>query len=76
MNKVQQEWEKMRIEYQKRYAKHAKQVKENQNNQTALGQLLESSYVLINVFGLSDKEVVELEANNYCGLTDRDLEDY
>lgn len=76
MNKVQQEWEKMRIEYQKRYAKYAKQVKENQNNQTALGQLLESSYVLINVFGLSDKEVVELEANNYCGLTDRDLEDY
>lgn len=66
----------MRIAYQQRYAKYAKQANENPNNKTVLGQMSENSYVLINMFGLSSEQILELEFYDYCGLTDRDLEDY
>lgn len=75
MNKVQQEWENLRLAYQQRYVKYAKQVNENPDNKTVLGQMLESSYVLINVFGLSSEQVQELESYDYCGLTNQDIMD-
>lgn len=72
MNTVQKEWEKMRIAYQIRYARMYKKVKENEINTDNHGALLEMSYVLIEVFGLTDKQVQEVERND--GLTNADLE--
>lgn len=72
MNAVQEEWEKMRIAYQIRYARMHKKVKENEINTDNHGALVEMSYVLIEVFGLTDKQVQEIERND--GLTNTDLE--
>lgn len=72
MNAVQEEWEKMRIAYQIRYAKMCKKVADNEFNTDNHGALLEMSYVLIEVFGLTDKQVQEIERND--GLTNADLE--
>lgn len=72
MNAVQNEWEKMRIAYQIRYSRMCRKVKENEFNTDNHGSLLEMSYVLITVFGLTDKQVQEIERNG--GLTDADLE--
>lgn len=73
MNKVQEEWENMRIAYQSRYARMCKKVKENEFNTDNHGSLLEMSYVLITVFGLTDKQVEEVERNS--GLTNKDMEE-
>lgn len=62
----------MRIAYQIRYARMYKKVKENEINTDNHGALLEMSYVLIEVFGLTDKQVQEVERND--GLTNVDLE--
>lgn len=71
MNAVQEEWEKMRIAYQIRYAKLCKKVKES--NTDNHGVLLEMSHVLITVFGITQKQVQEIERNG--GLTDADMEE-
>jgi hypothetical protein len=73
MNKVQEEWEKMRIAYQIRYARMCKKVKEVESNTDNHGALLEMSYVLITVFGITQKQVQEIERNG--GLTDADMEE-
>jgi len=73
MNKVQEEWEKMRIAYQIRYARMCKKVKEDESNTDNHGALLEMSYVLITVFGITQKQVQEIERND--GLTDADMEE-
>lgn len=73
MNAVQEEWEKMRIEYQIRYARMCKKVKENETNTDNHGAVLEMSYVLITVFGLTKKQVWEIERND--GLTNADIEE-
>lgn len=72
MNAVQEEWEKMRIAYQIRYARMCKKVKEVESNTDNHGALLEMSYVLITVFGITQKQVQEIERNG--GLTDADME--
>ena len=48
-----------------------KKVKENEFNTDNHGVLLEMSYVLITVFGLTDKQVLEVERNN--GFTNVDI---
>lgn len=73
MHKVQEEWEKMRITYQIRYARMCKKVKEDESNTDNHGALLEMSYVLITVFGITQKQVQEIERND--GLTDADMEE-
>lgn len=73
MNAVQEEWEKMRIAYQIRYARMCKKVKEVESNTDNHGALLEMSYVLITVFGITQKQVQEIERNG--GLTDADMEE-
>ena len=73
MNAVQEEWEKMRIEYQIRYARMCQKVKENETNTDNHGALHEMSYVLITVFGLTKKQVWEIERND--GLTNADIEE-
>lgn len=72
MTKVQNAWENMRIAYQIRYARMCKKVKENKFNTDNHGALMEMSYVLIEVFGLTSKQVEEVERNG--GLTDADIE--
>ena len=72
MTKVQNAWGKMRIAYQIRYARMCKKVKENEFNTDNHGALMEMSYVLIEVFGLTSKQVDEVERNN--GFTDEDME--
>lgn len=71
MNAVQEEWKKMSTAYQIRYARMCKKVKEDESNTDNHGALLEMSYVLITVFGLTAKQVQEVERNG--GLTDDDI---
>ena len=75
MSRLLKAWENERINYQQRYAYHARKYAKNENDNVAKGQMLEASYVLINVFGLTDEQVDELEQNNFCGLTKKDLVD-
>ena len=49
-----------------------RKVKENEFNTDNHGALMEMSYVLIEVFGLTSKQVDEVERNN--GFTDEDME--
>ena len=71
MTKVQNAWKNMRIDYQIRYARMYRKVKENEFNTDNHGALMEMSYVLIEVFGLTSKQVDEVERNN--GFTDEEL---
>lgn len=79
MNEIKFAWEKTRIEYQKRYYAHLKSLEEKENNgankasvEYSRGHLLEASYALINIFGLTDKEIRELETNG--GFTNDDID--
>lgn len=79
MNEIKFAWEKTRIEYQKRYYAHLKSLEEKENNgsnkasvEYSRGHLLEASYALINIFGLTDKEIRELEKNG--GFTNDDID--
>lgn len=72
MTKVQNAWKNMRIDYQIRYARMCRKVKENEFNTDNHRALMEMSYVLIEVFGLTSKQVDEVERNN--GFTDEDME--
>lgn len=68
-------WKEEKLKYQQRYAYYCKQYqKSKETNKELLGHLLECSYVLITIFGLSPKEVNELEYNNFCGMTSADIE--
>lgn len=63
MNEIFRIWDKKRLEYQSRYAR-----------QYAAGNndvLNEMSFVLINVFGLTFRQIIEIEQNG--GLTNDDL---
>lgn len=71
MTQVQQEWENMRLNYQSRYSRMYKRCKVKPDAEYH-GAMLEMSYVLINVFGLTSKQVEEVEKNS--GLTDADIE--
>lgn len=70
MSNIKDIWEKERIAYQFRYARACKRFKET-NSESDRGAMLEMSYVLHTVFGLSDKQVDEVEKNN--GLTNKDI---
>lgn len=78
MANLQETWENMRLSYQKRYINFLKNFESesysDKSKEYARGHMLECSYVLINVFGLSSKQVQQLE-ENYCGLTHKDLGD-
>ena len=68
-------WQESKLKYQQRYASYCKQYQESgKSNKEVLGHLLECSYVLISVFGLTSKEVDELEQHNFCGLTSAELD--
>ena len=71
MNNIVEVCEMIRLEYQKRYYEWYQKFEET-NNETIRGHLLETSYVLIEVFGLTSKQVNEVERNH--GFTNADLE--
>lgn len=66
--------EQQRLMYQQRYVRFLKKWNKT-HNEDDRGHFLECSYVLINIFGLTAKQVEELEQFNYAGLTQKDLED-
>lgn len=73
MSGITEAWQNARICYQLRYALYAKEYKKNEENKEVLGHLNECSYVLTEIFGLSAKQVDELELNDFCGLTNDDF---
>ena len=73
MSSIKEAWEDMRIVYQQRYVKHLKDYNTTES-EYARGHLNECSHVLINVFGLTDKQIREIE-RNYSGLTNADIEE-
>jgi hypothetical protein len=73
MSSIKEEWENMRMIYQQRYVKYLKEYNETES-EYARGHLNECSYALIGIFGLTNKQMRELE-QNYSGLTSEDLKD-
>ena len=77
MSEIKDAWEKARLAYQKRYAKDCEELKESLERDTEFykgqhkGALLEMSWVLIGIFGLTGKQVDEVERNN--GFTNADI---
>ena len=71
MSNIVEEWNNARIRYQNRYYGACKKLKTGETNTDNHGAMLEMSYVLISIFGLSPKEVDEVEKNG--GFTNKDL---
>lgn len=71
MSNITEAWEKTCLDYQQRYIKWLNRWYEY-HNEDCRGHANECSYVLINVFGLSEKQIRELE-HNYSGFTNDDL---
>ena len=65
--------EECRLKYQARYASYLRKYTET-GDMDAHGHAMECSYVLIEIFGLTDEEVRQLEKNQFAGLLDRDYE--
>ena len=74
MSIITDAWENARLEYQKRYVSYVKKYLGQTGNEEVLGHLLECSYVLIQIFGLTAKQVEELEKHDFCGLTQADMD--
>lgn len=82
MCKIKNAWTQQRLEYQSRYSKCCEKYKDNMNHKNqniaesyigeCKGAMHEMSWVLISIFGLSSKEVSEVEKNK--GLTNADLD--
>ena len=66
-------WNKQRMDYQMRYASFVRKYMKNPNDKNNQGHMLECSYVLIGVFGLTSEQVNEIERND--GFTNADLEE-
>ena len=73
MTSVQEAWERMKLEYQSRYYEKYKKSKDESDTDNH-GAMLEMSYVLITVFGLTSSQVEEIERN--AGFTDEDINKY
>lgn len=74
LSEVLNAWEKSRIKYQQRYATYiSRYVNSGEKDMDAHGHAMECSYILINLFGLTDSEMRQLESDNYAGLLNRDI---
>lgn len=78
MSSIKNIWEAERLAYQKRYVEAWDNFRESQEKEFTefsqgqyKGAMLERCWVLINIFGLSPKQVNEVERNR--GFTDEDL---
>ena len=72
MSNITITWENERIFYQQRYIMWLKKFQAT-NSEYYRGHVLECSYVLINVFGLTSEQIKELE-HDYSGFLNDDLE--
>lgn len=79
MSKIKDTWNEERLAYQRRYAEACKKYKESQEKAYTessqgeyKGAMLEMSWVLIGIFGLSGRQVDEVEKND--GFTNTDIE--
>ena len=72
MSNITEAWEKDRLAYQQRYVMYHKRWHDYHNAEDR-GHMHECSYVLINIFGLTDKQMRELE-KDHSGLTNDDLD--
>lgn len=78
MCSIKNAWIQQRLEYQSRYSKCCEKYKDNMNHknhniaESYKGTMNEMSWVLISIFGLTSKEVSEVEKNK--GLTNADLD--
>ena len=71
MSNIKETWENECRAYQQRYVIYLKRW-HDYRSQYDLGHANECSYVLITIFGLTDKQIKELE-HNYSGFTNDDL---
>jgi hypothetical protein len=69
-------WNKERIKYQIRYAKSCIEYHKDPENLDNKGHMHEQSWVLINVFGLSSKQVEEVEREGGFTYDDIDSPDF
>lgn len=60
--------------YQLRYANYLKKYMNNNYDLDSHGHAMECCYVLIDIFGLTEDEINQLEKNDYAGMLDSDLE--
>ncbi len=78
MSDIKDVWETERLKYQHRYSEACERFKMSQEKATefsqgkAQGAMLEMSWVLIGIFGLSAKQVDEVERNK--GFTNADFD--
>lgn len=82
MCKIKNAWTQQRLEYQLRYSKRCEKYEDIMNHKyqniaesykdECEGVMHEMSWVLISIFGLTSKEVSEVEKNK--GLTNADYE--
>ena len=61
MSEITDAWEKVKNKYIARYYEHYTKYLENPNDLVNKGAMLENCYVLINVFGCSEKYILEIE---------------
>ena len=71
MSNITETWVKVRLEYQQRYVMWLK-MWNDYHCKDYRGHVNECSYVLINIFGLTYKQISELE-HDYSCLTNDDL---
>ena len=69
-------WNKERIKYQIRYAKSCVKYHKDPENLDNKGHMHEQSWVLINVFGLSSKQIEEIEREGGFTYDDIDSPDF
>ena len=74
MSNMKEVWEKERLDYQKRYANYVKKCMDPECGAETRGHMLECSYVLIRFFGLTPRQVDELEKHDFCGMTQADID--
>lgn len=60
--------------YRARYLRYLRKYDENNNDMDAYGHAMECSFVLHEIFGLTDNEVRQLEKNDYAGILDKEME--
>ncbi len=73
MSVIREAWNKERLDYQKRYYKANRLLESSGNGGTDHGRVLEMSWVLINIFGLTQAQVEEVERD---GFTNKDVEEF
>lgn len=69
---ISEVWIQEKIKYQQRYIQYLKKCEAGESEYLR-GHLNECSYVLRNIFGLSNQQMREIE-HNYSGFTNEDIE--